>query len=182
MRYNMKLKERVEMDVFSWLFENKANKKNTVETLKRELASSEIRYDSSLVTALKDDHQQLLRMYVEIKQNAEAGQYERIGLGLRDFKHALQSHLVVENIRFYVYLQQYFASDMAASSLISDLRHDMDGIANAVIRFIYRYEYAEFNAEMIDKFLSEFAEIGKVLVQRIQTEESKLYTIYMPKY
>lgn len=169
------------MGFFSRLF-SRGTPANTSRTLKEQKTDSGIRYDANLVPSLKKDHQQLLGLYGQIKQAAEQGQYALIPAKLRELKHALQSHLVVENVRFYVYVQQHMAADGDASSLIADLRKEMDGIARAAVQFINHYETTPFTAEVAATFLKELGDIGAVLVQRINTEESRLYTLYMPSY
>jgi len=143
---------------------------------------SGIRYDVELVPSLKHDHQQLLSIYGEISKAAEASQFDLVQSGLHELKHSLQTHLVVENVRFYVYLQQHLAGDQNASALIADLRKEMDGIARVAVQFVNRYETAQFTPELATTFRKELAGIGEVLVKRISTEESRLYTLYMPSY
>jgi hypothetical protein len=58
----------------------------------------------------------------------------------------------------------------------------MNGIAGAAVQFINRYDSAQFTPEVAETFQKELAEIGEVLVQRINTEESSLYTLYLANY
>ena len=88
---------------------------------------------------------------------------------------------MTENVRFYAYVQQHLASDSNASSLVADLRKEMNGIANVVVHFINRYETAVFTPDVADAFNRDLAGIGEVLVQRIDTEEASLYTLYLDK-
>ncbi len=141
-----------------------------------------IRYDADLVPSLKQDYQNLLGIYGEVSRAAADSRFDLVKSRLHDLKHNLQTHLVVENVRFYVYLQQHLASDQNASALIADLRKEMDGIARAAVQFVNRYETAEFTPELAETFRKELAGIGEVLVKRISTEESRLYTLYMPSY
>lgn len=171
------------MGIFSWFFSAKKPEKQEEVVEKISSANtSGIRYDPELVPALKQDHQALLGLYTVIKQAAENRRYEEIGPRLVELKRALQTHLVVENVRFYAYVQQGLAQDSDASSLIAGLRKEMDGIAHAAIKFVNRYETIAFTDEVAKAFLQELAAIGSVLVQRISTEESRLYTLYMPSY
>lgn len=144
--------------------------------------SSGIRYDANLIPNLKQDHQQLFSLFTQICDETEEGNFELVKTRLRALKHTLQSHLVVENVKFYVYLQQHLADDQEASSLIADLRKEMDGIARAAVQFVNRYEASHFTPELAATFRQELAAIGEVLVKRIDTEESRLYTLYMASY
>lgn len=151
-------------------------------SLKEQKVESGINYNANLVPSLKQDHQMLLGLYGQIKQAAEREQYHLIPPKLIELKHALQAHLMVENVHFYVYVQQHLAANAEASALIADLRKDMDGIAHAAVKFIRNYETAAFTKEIASTFLKDLGEIGNVLVHRINTEESTLYTLYLPSY
>ena len=140
-----------------------------------------IAYDPALVPKLKADHQDLLAMFGKISQTAETGQYNELPKLLKKFKLALQTHLVTENVRFYVYTQQRHVGDSHSSELIAGLRKEMNGIASAAVQFINRYETAVFTSDVAAQFRQDLAGIGEVLVQRINTEEASLYTLYIPK-
>ncbi|NOT16299.1 MAG: hemerythrin domain-containing protein [Methylotenera sp.] len=166
------------MGFFSRLFGWDNKQEVPVQTTKTEEG---IPYDAGLVSKLKADHQELLAMFGKISQAAGAGQFDAVPKMLKRFKLDLQTHLVTENVRFYVYVQQRQAGDSGASSLIADLRKEMNGIASAAVHFIGQYENAIFTEDVANQFRKDLAGIGEVLVQRINTEESSLYTLYMPK-
>lgn len=64
-----------------------------------------ISYDPALVPKLKNDHQQLLALFGKIAKTADSGQFDKLPAQLKQFKFSLQTHLVTENVRFYVYVQ-----------------------------------------------------------------------------
>jgi len=169
------------MGFFSWIF-GKDNKSASQNVANEKKSESGISYDATLVPKLKDDHQQLLAMFGKVTQVSREKRYDEIPKLLKQFKHALQTHLVTENVRFYAYVQQHLANDSNASSLVADLRKEMNGIANAAVQFINRYETAVFTPDVAGAFNKDLAGIGEVLVQRINTEESSLYTLYLAKY
>lgn len=82
---------------------------------------------------------------------------------MSDLKLALQSHIMVGNVRFYVYLQQKFAADATRARYVADIRRDMDGIVHP---------------ELLAEFKSDLDTIGTVLTKRVQLEEMRLYTLY----
>ena len=166
------------MGFFSRLFGWNKKQETPVRATKTEEG---IPYDAGLVAKLKGDHQELLAMFGKISQVAAARQFDEVPKLLKHFKLALQTHLVTENVRFYVYVEQRQAYDSGASSLITDLRKEMNGIAHAAAHFIGHYETAVFTEEVASQFKKDLADIGEVLVQRINTEETSLYTLYLPK-
>lgn len=140
-----------------------------------------IRYDPRLVDSLKDDHHTLFRIYSDLVRARDCDEFEAIGLLLYDFKYALQTHLMVENVRFYVYLQQQYSIDRDTSAFIAELRRDMDSIAHTAVKFVNTYaSFTEFTPQMKSEFSANLAAIGDVLTKRVALEESRLYTLYQP--
>lgn len=137
-----------------------------------------ISYDPLLVQKLKEDHRDLVKIFTAIKSAAVEGQFGDIPAILSDFKLALQTHLAVENVRFYVYVQQSYAHDVDTSDFITGLRSEMNGIARAVMKFTDKYSAARPTPASVADFLVELDEIGTVLVKRVQLEESRLYSLY----
>ena len=142
-----------------------------------------IAYDPDLVPKLKDDHRTLFSLYTKLNEAAERNEYARIPELLSELKLAFQTHVMVENVKFYVYLQQNLANDSEISSFLSDIRKEMDGIARVLVKFVATYSnVTDFNEEKASAFKTELATIGQVLTKRVKLEESELYTLYMPNY
>ncbi len=139
-----------------------------------------ITYDPELVNALKNDHQELVHIYTTIKSAVAESRYDDIRNLLSNFKLTFQTHIAVENVRFYVYVQQHAALDADTSNFIADVRKEMNGIARAVMKFVDTYMALPPTPVTISGFNSEFDQIGAVLVQRVQLEESRLYSLYQP--
>lgn len=160
------------MGLFSSLFGSR--QKETEETLPR----MGIGYDALLIHKLKEDHQELVKIFTAIKTAANEKRFREIPKILPEFKLALQTHLAVENVRFYVYVQQLYANDVDTSDFITGLRSEMNGIARAVIKFTEKYSVTELTHSTVASFKAELDEIGSVLVKRVQLEESRLYALY----
>lgn len=142
-----------------------------------------IAYDPELVQKLTDDHKALFQLYTDICNASNNGKYAIIPELLADLKLAFQTHVMLENVKFYVYLQQHIADDSEMASFLSDIRKEMDGIARTLVRFVSTYSNINnFNEEKIDSFKKELAVIGNVLTKRVKVEEKKLYTLYLPEY
>ncbi|MGH8857993.1 MAG: hemerythrin domain-containing protein [Polaromonas sp.] len=137
-----------------------------------------IRFDPGLIGKLKDDHQELFRLYGDLVASKDKGDFAAIPQLLQDFKLMLQTHLMVENVRFYVYLQQHFAADAEIAGFISDVRKEMETIARAAIRFVNTYSVPSYTPELKASFTQELSAIGNVLTKRVAMEESRLYTLY----
>lgn len=123
-----------------------------------------------------------MSIYNQIHTALADGQYTIIKHLLREFHSNLQTHLLVENVRLYVYLQHQLASDTANAEIINDFRREMDGIGRTVIKFIRKYSEMVFDEDNAKIFEVELNDIGAALTERIKREEETLYMLYMPTY
>lgn len=137
-----------------------------------------IHYHPELIGKLTSDHQALLKLFGQTSEAAGRGEVAAAALHLEEFRIALQSHLLTENIRLYVYLEHALAGDAQSHALIHDFRHEMDGIGKVVVGFLSKYRDLAAHPELAGEFSKELAAVGKVLVQRIRREEETLYPLY----
>ncbi len=140
--------------------------------------SRTIRYDAGLVDSLKNDHQDLVAMYTQLAEDATAGRFDRIDAGLQAFKIRLEAHLLTENVRFYVYLEQMLGEDPENTELIRGFRREMNSIARGVVEFVRRFRNEPVGPSNQADFLREHGNVGQLLTQRIAREESELYVLY----
>jgi hypothetical protein len=163
------------MGLFSFLF---GSSEKEAEASKETAPHTGISYDPSLIYKLKEDHEELVRLFTAIKSAAIGGKFADIPNILSEFKLALQTHLAVENVRFYVYVQQHYANDVDTSNFITGLRTEMNGIARVVMKFAEKHAADQLTHSTVGNFVTELDEIGAVLVKRVQLEESRLYSLY----
>ena len=141
---------------------------------------TEIYYHSELVPELLDDHKQLLKLFTEIGQEYAAERFTQLPLLLRDFGTLLREHLLKENVKLYIYLKHTLADDPESAALTQGFRSEMHGINRTVTRFLSHYILDEWDEQRRKQFGADLDAIGKVLVKRIETEESVLYPLYQP--
>lgn len=166
------------------------NKKTSTPAASEERAASqyasapgsEIRYSPTLVDELKNDHKDLLALYMAIKSSFERGDYGDVSTKLNEFRVGLQGHLLTENVRFYIYIDRVHGQDQMNSELIRSFRREMDGIGRTALNFLQKYEMIGVDKALASAFAADFAAIGAVLTERIKKEESVLYPLYMPVY
>ncbi len=161
-------------------FRNK--RRNPQPTAYRSAPGTHISYSPELIGDLKSDHQALLALYMEIKSHLDARRYPKIVEKLAEFRAALTSHLLTENVRLYVYLDRQFSRDETNSELIRSFRKEMDNIGRIALNFLRKYEELGVDAELAKHFEKDFATIGEVLTNRIKREEETLYPLYMEDY
>lgn len=165
------------MGIFSWLGGDHTGEPAPVAG-KKNLLRGEIAYDPGLIEQLKSDHADLVKVFTEISGAVNSRQYHEIPRLLGRFKVALQAHIMMENVKFYVYLQHKVSTDMETSAYVADLRKEMDGIARAVVKFANTHSSGALTDETAGTFAQQLNEIGEILLQRVQLEESRLYTLY----
>lgn len=142
-----------------------------------------IAFYPELITDLVDDHQQLERIHENIKAEFSRGNLKAVTAGLKKFSTLLRNHLITENMRLYIYLQQKVEGDEVNSQLVRSFRKEMDGIAKPALDFLERYQNIESNppAELAT-FISELDKIGGEVHARMHREEEVLYPLYASDY
>lgn len=137
-----------------------------------------IQFDSVLIDKLKDDHQLLITLFTEINQSLDGGHFHNIPELLRRFDTALQEHVLTENIKFYVYLQNKFSHDPVTTTHLSDVRREMNRITRSVVKFINLHMANPPTGENAAQFKQDLGGIGEVLIKRVSLEEGSLYPMY----
>ena len=167
-------------------FKKKSNNNKAAATAPREevhtAPGTQIRYSPDLINSLQGDHQTLLSLYGEINTAFDEKRYSDVSSMLTTFKSGLNAHLLTENVRLYIYLQHALVADPSSSELIHGFRKEMDEIAKVALGFLKKYETIGVDEDLAAHFATDFATIGKVLVERIEKEENTLYPLYMPTY
>lgn len=139
-----------------------------------------VRYDPGLVASLRHDHRELVSMYGQLGQDVRDGNYHRIPNALLAFRTRLEAHVLIENVRFYAYVENALAHDNDRIRAVRDFRREMGGLVRGVVEFARRYQQTQVGADNAGEFMREYDEVGKLLVTRIEREEGSLYPLYAP--
>lgn len=153
-----------------------------IESHRATAPGTNIGYSADLVSQLEAEHVKLAQIFTAIGQAFDAGDVVTTVAHLEKFRSAIQAHLLTENVRLYIYLEHALAQDAISHALIHDFRHEMDSIGKAVLSFLGKYRELDTQPNLTISFGSDLSAIGKVLVERIQREESTLYPLYLPAY
>jgi regulator of sigma D len=140
--------------------------------------SGGIAYDPQLVDRLKEDHQEMIAIYTRLLKAAQAEKPASIPEDLVLFRRVFQGHILMESVRFYVYLDRLLANDESVRDEARAVRKDMNGIARAVAEFIHNWITVPIDAATLPLFTEQLQGIGAALVARVELEESRLYTLY----
>lgn len=140
-----------------------------------------INYDAHLVAELKSDHGLLVKLFTAIVSTTGQRNSKQLTEQLNEFGQKLRGHLLKENVRFYVYLKNSLQSDENSLSIMQEFSHEMQQIGRAVTDFLHTYTHVtQWDDAQWAVFERDLNSVGKVLTQRIESEENTLYTLYLP--
>ncbi len=121
----------------------------------------------------------MVKVYGQIGAALKNSKYDEIVNLFITFSSKLRSHMLKENLKLYVYLSHAMVYDEESLVLITELRSEMNRIGRTVNSFLTQYSDLPWTDDKKITFPNEFKSIGEVLVDRIQREESTLYSLYM---
>lgn len=139
---------------------------------------NQIQFDGKLVEELKQDHVGLVAQFTQMVPLFRAGEIRSFRAQLASFKTQFQGHIIKENVRFYVYLEQSLAGDETNVELMRDFRREMNAISRAVVSFCNKYNDTKPDLQAIRQFEADAGDIAKALLSRIDREERDLYSLY----
>ena len=172
------------MGLFSRWFKSRNKEADNEHSLEHAITDRKdnrtIKYDARLVEHLKHDHGDIVAAYMQLAEDAQAGRFNKIQDGLTAFKTKLNAHLLTENVRFYVYLEQSLVNDEHNLMIMRDFRREMNSIAKGAVDFVKTFQLSPVNQYNRDEFLQAHAAVGALLARRIELEESSLYPLYQP--
>jgi Hemerythrin HHE cation binding domain len=137
-----------------------------------------ITYNPNLIAKLKDDHQELFAVYTRLHESATSARFAKITDDLIVLRRAFNGHILLENVRFYVYLEKLLKEHPEEKNYVHSLRKDMNGIAGAVSSFCERWITQPVTTLTQSTFTAELQGIGGALTSRVELEETTLYTLY----
>lgn len=150
------------------------------ESIVRQAPDSTIPYHPDLIDRLKDQHVTVLKTFETVKGSAVVADFEAATKSLQALRRVLTSHLLEENIKLYTYLRKCLANDWNNKRLILRMKSEMDDIGSQVMKFLDDYERMGITSATKKQFLEDLNDTGNLLRQRVDNEESVLFTMYMP--
>lgn len=138
-----------------------------------------ISYNPQLISKLKGDHQELFAIYTRLHGYGIGSNLAKIAPDLIVFRRTFTSHILLENVRFYVYLERLLINHPEEKNYVRSLRKDMNGIAAAVSAFCEKWITTPVTTSTQSAFTAELQGIGSALTDQVELEESKLYTLYV---
>lgn len=139
-----------------------------------------IPYYPNLIEELVHDHQMMAALKKSIRRAFLRQDLKKTEKRLEEFASVFRSHILKENVRMYAYLQQQFTDEKNNIEIVKYFRKEMNGVARTVLSFLEKYEsLQQLSEEQLNKFLIDLENISKVIHERMQREEEKLYPLYL---
>ena len=170
--------------MFSFFKRNKSLSKERalLQSASRVMApDTEIAYDPYLIDKFEHDHKILLSIFKKIVDSADRGRFNEVPKLLKEFKSTFHAHLLLENVRLYIYLKHCLVNEADSLEVMLEMKNEMQAIGKAVTKFINKYSApgSDWTYEMRTNFPKELLDVGSVLTERINSEEETLYPLYM---
>lgn len=140
---------------------------------------TELPWDGGLIANFKADHQVLFKHFDIMTAAASKGDLAAVAKRLKQVSATIHDHLLKENVRLYAYLA-HCITDESDKELVAEMRSEMARIGRAVTHFIRHWSDFPVVETTVADFLREAADVRSALADRMQREESTLYTLYLP--
>jgi hypothetical protein len=141
--------------------------------------AAQISYNPNLIAKLKRDNQELIAIHTLIHEAVASSRFTLAADNLIVFQRVFRSHVLVENVQFYFYLEKLLKNHAEEKSYVHSLRKDMNVFVNEVSIFCDKWITHPVTALTQNAFIAELQDIGVALTSRIELEESTLYTFYV---
>jgi len=133
-------------------------------------------HQKKLISELKEDHQDLINLYVEIGNTFQNKKYKKTADLLKKFEEMYKLHILLEDNKFYPYMENKFKNNPEVLELIRDKKEEMNNISKVLTKFLKKYQ-KEHNL-LNGSFLADYEQIKSALLERVKFEESKMYPLY----
>jgi len=133
------------------------------------------------LSRFEEEHDELIETYHRITELAKNLEIDSLKKELVEFKDTLITHIKNEAGEVYTFLDSVLHPEKDKSLLneIYQIKRDVVPLRNKVN--ILTQKYNNITKNDIHDFLSDFQYIGKLLHERIEIEENKLFKYYLLK-
>ncbi len=135
-------------------------------------------FDPHLVNQLRREHAELLVIVERLLEAAGQAQMDAIGQDLNLLRQAYLSHLQVENLKYYAYMDRHLTNSPLEQRALHNRRREANQVARGVAEFIHHWVTAAPNKKTLPVFIEQLRNINAQLAQRIEIEENVLLPMY----
>jgi len=131
--------------------------------------------NEKLIKNWKLEHEQIGELAGKIIESYNNEELNKTKKYLKDLKDLVIEHLMQEDLVFYNLLKKPKTLDVETIEQINDFRETFKGAKTALMNFISKYALED--TELDKNFLIAFKGLVRLVVERINYEESNLYNI-----
>ena len=131
--------------------------------------------NKNLISLLIKDHQKLFELYTELHKSLESKNFEEIRLSIKHFVNAYHQHILLEDTKLYVALEEKYKDKKTILETIKVIEKDMNEITRS-IKF-FEKKYISLTPDKLNSCIEELNYIGEVLTRRVELEENRLYNL-----
>ena len=131
--------------------------------------------DYNLIDLLKKDHQKLISICNKIEIELNNNNFQIIKEELQKFITDYNKHIIVEDTQLYIKLEEKYKEQTQILNTIKNIEIDMNTITKTILDFEKKFD--TINSDNKEAFWSELKSIESILIQRIELEEERLYTL-----
>ena len=131
--------------------------------------------NEDLINLLIKDHQKLFELYTELHKSLESKNFEEIRLSIKHFVNAYHQHILLEDTKLYVALEEKYKGKKTILETIKVIEKDMNEITRS-IKFFER-KHMSLTPDKLNSCIEELNYIGEVLTRRVELEENRLYNL-----
>lgn len=138
-----------------------------------------VEFSTNLLSKLKNEHDELIAVFNQIESiKIDHGLNPALDQHLGAFRSRFQTHLIVENVELYEYLDHSIDNTSSSNAMVSAFKQDLNDIAYMVNSFCRTYETRNFDTQKINEFKSDYFDMSIALQHRFNIEERDLFTLY----
>lgn len=136
-------------------------------------------YDPNLIEKLKAQHKSLVDEFLKIEKLLDAGDPKATARQIKKFSQELHKHLIIEDHKFYKYINYELANDPKSCATALRFDEEMKAIGTVIKDFVdKRTSESLWTESAISEIKSELATLTVALLKRMEAEESELYVLY----
>lgn len=135
-------------------------------------------YQSHLIPTLIEEHKVLLDGLDNARHFIARSRFKDFAHELKVFRGRFKSHVMAENVKLYLYLRLFLASDTVQRQYANEMRTKMKPISEKVSVFFDQYGDDQLTDTNVYACETELSELRKLIRSRFQEEEQRLYPLY----
>lgn len=136
-------------------------------------------FNGYLIEDLENDHNLLLCNYEKLMECARENNFLLLSRLLGDFTVLITNHLHKEDDELYGYLENMAKlKNETEVKVFRQFRSEMKNISVTIFSTINQNPNIPVTSDTVEGFIADFTELGEILTERIQREESILYPMY----